>query len=156
MDLVSIIISIISLILSLYNFVREFTHIVFEIGDISVHSNNDIQFLFIQLTISNRSKNNITINRAIATISNQEYPVAPNEISLGEGGIMFGTQPIRYTSKTFAFPIKIDSYDSCSDILLIPITKHTIIPKKIKICFKTSRGKKYLSVNYNVDNNSCH
>lgn len=143
----AIILSTISLLLSLINFSREMIHLKFNVNSVSTFKDKDNQFLIINLSIDNRSKNNITINYVDTLINKLRYISILNEISLGGTGIEIAGQTAEWVSKSIQMPIKLSSYDSCSGSIIIPISYDVIIPKKLKLYFNTSRGKKCITIN---------
>lgn len=155
---ISIFFSLVSLLLSIYNFCKELRHLKVEISKIDVTTDEYKNVLIVSCTIINNSKNNITINSINLLLNNEIYSSIENSIFLGYGDMQILNQEAKWENHSIQLPLKLSSYDSAVTSIVFPISKDTHIDNKIKVIFKTSRGKKKLSVSKkrynNINNNS--
>ena len=141
----SFFISLVSLFLSIYNFLCECMHLKINIKNVSLLKNDGNNFLTIDSEISNCSKNNITIYSVEAIINKKHIESVRNVIKLSGVGVDIGDSRAEWNAISIEIPIRLTSYDSVIGFLLIPMPNDINPTKNIRLCFKTSRGKKYIT-----------
>lgn len=152
LSIFSLIISVISLALSIHNWYIGRMHLKIKLNHFTVTKENDLNVLIVHCTISNCSKNNLTIN-SIDLINNKiKYNSIENSLSLGSIFVELFEQKAEWETTSIDLPLKLEPFDSVSTSLIFPLGSNTILCKKSKIIFYTSRGKKKLTIINNRHN----
>lgn len=143
---ISLIISLISIGISMYNFYREMRRLKIEINNIRITEDKYTNIVIVRCIISNHSKNQITIS-SIDLIADNVINVALAEsIFISEINVEVFNQKASWTDNSITLPLKLDSYDNLETAIVFPVKKNSNISNKSKIIFKTSRGKKKITL----------
>lgn len=148
-SLISLVFSCISLAMSIYNFWSEMMRLKIDILDLIPANDTYVDAVIVHCIISNRSKNQITINSIDLISDNVTYMALVNSIFISSIGVEIFEQETKWEDNSIELPLKLGSYDGTETAIIFPMKKFSDLSSKIKIVLKTSRGKKTVILNKN-------
>ena len=141
--------SFILLGMPIYNLISELKHLKIETHNVTVFQEKHNCSIIARCTISNRSKNEITITSIYLLLNNNEIQALEKSVCLSYIGVEVLGHQNTTEENTIALPLRLKSYDSIETTLIFPASKSIKIPKKSKVILKTARGNKKVGFKFN-------